>query len=76
MYEFANINLLVFLIFGYSTGANAGYLLHSPIFTGFFDSVNKIIYTIFVFAIYNLLIYIIYLLGSKWRKSIKEKAAI
>ena len=76
MYEFANINLLVFLIFGYSTGSNAGYLLHSPIFTGFFDSVNKIIYTIFVFAIYNLLIYIIYLLGSTWRKSIKEKAAI
>lgn len=73
MYIFANFNLLVYIGYNFLDDANAGYLRYSPILTDFFAKWPIFLYVFLVLAIYNILIFIVYLLGSKWTGALKAK---
>ncbi|WP_071027150.1 TMEM164-related integral membrane acyltransferase [Peptoniphilus raoultii] len=69
MYYVANFQILFSLVLNDVLGANYAYLNESPIFTEYFASIPRILYLILVFAIYNLLIYIVYTIGNLWIKN-------
>ncbi|MDO5718323.1 MAG: TIGR02206 family membrane protein [Tissierellia bacterium] len=59
----------IYLIIAYSADklidSNYAYLNWSPIFTGFFDKFNKIVYLFIVYSIYLVILFMTYLINKK-----------